>query len=96
MNQLFWASYPIISYRSHFFALQESKTAAKLWVFINYFFVVALPAIVLAASQKNDTLFNSLTMTSFLIFACVDFFLLLYFLWIIIVYLKEAIDMPGL
>jgi len=76
--------------------LQESKAAAKVWVVVHYGLVIIVTAIVLAASQKNDSLFKSLTIQTFLIYAGVDFLFLLYFLWVIIVYVKEAVDMPGL
>jgi hypothetical protein len=58
--------------------------------------VIIVTAIVLAASQKNELLFRSLTIKTFLCYAGVDFLFLLYFLWVIIVYVKEAVDMPGL
>ncbi|OXA56770.1 uncharacterized protein LOC110847612 [Folsomia candida] len=75
---------------------KETKAPAKVWVVIHYCLIIIVTAIVLGASQKNDTLFKSYSIKAFLIFAGVDFFCLLYFLWVIIVYVKEAVDMPGL
>lgn len=63
---------------------------------LHYGLVIMVTAIILAASQKNEIVFKSLTIKTFLCYAGVDFFLLLYFLWVIIVYVKEAVDMPGL
>lgn len=64
--------------------LQETKAPAKVWVVIHYCLIIIVTAIVLGASQKNDTLFKSYSIKAFLIFAGVDFFCLLYFLWVII------------
>ncbi|CAL8083553.1 unnamed protein product [Orchesella dallaii] len=75
---------------------KESKIAAKVWVFVTYALVIIVTSVVLAVSQKNNSLFKSMTIKIFLCYAAVDFILLLYFLWVIIVYVKEAIDMPGL
>jgi len=58
--------------------------------------VIIVTAVVLAASQKHSDVFKSLSMDVFLGLALVDFLLLLYFLWVIIVFVKEVIDMPGL
>ena len=81
-----------------FFSLffQESKTPAKFWCVITFFLEILVTSVVLAASQKSPEVFDSTAVDVFLILALVDFILQLYFLWVIIVFVKEIIDMPGL
>ncbi|CAG7734229.1 unnamed protein product [Allacma fusca] len=88
----------IIRFLSSFFlhrsVKNESKTTAKIWCALSFGLVIVVTAIILAVSQKNPIFFDSLSIKVFLCLCALDFLLLLYFLWVIIVFVKEIIDMP--